>query len=225
MQKLEDLKKQFKNQSLLDQALTHKSWVNENPDKRGSNERLEFLGDAVLELVVTDHLYKRLPTKPEGYLTALRANIVNTKNLAALGLSMNLGASIFLSKGEAEFGGAKNTSLLADSVEAIIGSIYLDSGLSAAKKFITDNLLFDLDAKLKEPLKDPKSTLQEYCQSEKKLAPKYKLVKEEGPINAREFTIEVEVGEKVLGVGVGKNKQEAQQKAAAVALRLLKTEF
>ncbi len=221
MDKIKILKDKFKDKALFDQALTHRSWLNENAKQRGSNERLEFLGDAVLELIVTDRLYKELPDKEEGYLTALRANIVNTKNLAIAALTINLGDHVFLSKGEADLGGRKNSSLLADAVEAIIGAIYLDHGMEGAKKFINENLLTDLDKKLKEPLKDAKSSLQEYYQAQKKTPPKYKLVKQDGPDNAKLFTIQVVDAGKILGEGIGKSKQEAQQQAASVALKSL----
>ncbi len=214
---VDNLKAKFKKKELLEQALTHRSWVNENPNKRGTNERLEFLGDAILEFVVTDHLYKKLPQKEEGYLTALRANIVNTVNLANLAKKMKLGTSIYLSKGESTTG-AKNDSLLADTVEAIIGAIYLDQGLSEVTEFITENLLLDLDEKINEPLKDAKSTLQEMMQARGLPTPKYKVIKEVGPDHDREFTMQVEVGGKVLGVAEGKSKSESQQKAASVAL-------
>ncbi|SRR5258708_4504584 len=208
----------FKNKKLFEQSLTHRSWVNENPGIRSSNERLEFLGDAVLELVVTDYLYNKLPEKPEGYLTALRANIVNTTNLAKLARKIELGKNIFLSKGERITKGDGNNSLLADTVEAIIGAIYIDGGIDKARKFIQDNLLTDLHEKIKEPLKDPKSRLQEKSQAAKLPAPRYRVVKMAGPDHSKEFTVEVMVEGKVLGTGVGKSKSEAEQKAAAIAL-------
>lgn len=217
MKKIEELRKKFKNPEIFDHALTHKSWVNENPNQRSSNERLEFLGDAVLELVVTNHLYKKFPDKEEGYLTNLRANIVNTTNLANLAKKMDLGGSIFLSKGEQAVG-AKNNSLLADTVEAIIGGIYIDSGIANAEKFIEENLLSDLDVKLKEPLKDAKSRFQESIQASGLPAPKYKVFKITGPDHARIFTVHVFVKGKIVGEGAGKSKSEAQQKAASQAL-------
>lgn len=221
MDKLNKIKKLFKDQKNLDHALTHKSWVNES-EGANSNERLEFLGDAVLELVVTDHLYKKLPDKEEGYLTALRANIVNTKNLSNLAKELDLGKYLHLSKGEAETGGRENKSLLADTVEAIIGGIYIDSGLQTAKKFINENLLSNLDKKLLEPLKDPKSTLQEYCQAQKITTPKYHLIKESGPDNDRTFVVEVKIEGKTFGRGTAKSKREAEQEAAKVALGKIK---
>ncbi len=221
MQHIEDLKKLFKDKALLEQSLTHKSWLNENAHKRASYERLEFLGDAVLQLVVTSHLYKNFPEKEEGYLTALRANIVNTANLSKFAKKINLGNDLFLSKGESESGGRNNDSLLADTVEAIIGALYLDSGLASAEKFIVNNLLIDLSQKISGPLKDAKSQLQEYLQSKKIPVPVYNVTEATGPTHARQFTVEVVINEKALGKGSGKSKLEAQENAAGVALKHL----
>lgn len=215
---LNELKLKFKDKNIFEQALTHKSWMNENSRKRESNERLEFLGDAILEFVVTDFLYRKFPDKSEGYLTALRANIVNTVNLSALARKLKIGPAIFLSKGEAE-SWKTNNSLLADTTEAIIGAIYLDQGLPAVNEFIAQELLSDINEKIKEPLKDPKSLLQEKMQAEGKPSPKYRLTKAIGPDHDREFTVEVQVAGKTLGTGIGKNKSEAQQKAASIALK------
>lgn len=226
MQKLNELKKVFKDKKIFDQALTHKSWVNENIKERESNERLEFLGDAVLELVVTYHLYNKFRDKNEGYLTALRANIVNTVNLAAIAKKMDLGKSIYLSKGEA-VSGRNNDSLLADTVEAVIGAIFIDQGLKVVEKFIENNLLFDLEEKIKNPLKDAKSRLQEMMQAKGNLAPKYKVIKINGPDHARKFTVQVssanrsDLDRQILGEGDGKSKSEAEQNAASVALERL----
>lgn len=216
MQNLANLKTKFKNKDLFDQSLTHKSWVNENPKSRGSNERLEFLGDAVLELIVTDYLYELFPNKSEGYLTALRSNIVNTTNLSKLAKTLKVRDHIFLSKGESQ--SPISNSLLADTIEAIIGAIYLDLGIEFAKKFITVNLLSDLDKKLKEPLKDAKSRFQEIVQSKKLASPKYKVITISGPEHDRQFTVEVFVNGKSFGRGIGKSKNEGEQKAARKAL-------
>lgn len=215
---LKNLKNNFKDQNLLELALTHRSWVNEHPDKTGTNERLEFLGDAVLEFVVSDHIYRHFPDKEEGFLTALRANIVNTKNLASLAERLEIGQDLKLSKGEEQSGGRNNASLLADLVEAIIGAIYLDRGFLASESFIKENLLSDLDEKLKEPLKDAKSRLQETVQAKGLNAPKYRVVAEVGPDHDKEFTIEVSVEGKVLGQGRGKSKSAAEQEAAEAGL-------
>ena len=209
----------FLNQNLLSQALTHRSWVNENDNNRGTNERLEFLGDAILEFVVSLSIYNKFPNEEEGYLTALRANLVNTKNLSIVAEKLNLGKEIYLSKGEEEGGGRTNPSLLADTVEAVIGAIYLDRGITAAQKFIEENILIDVDKKAKTPLKDPKSLLQEKIQSRNLSAPKYQVVSEIGPDHNKEFTIEVIINGEAKAKGVGKSKSEAEQDAASSALK------
>ena len=222
MDKLDNLKNLFADKNLLNQALTHKSWVNEHPKERESNERLEFLGDAILEFVISQELYLRFPDKEEGYLTALRANLVNTQNLANLAKNLDLGDSIFLSKGEEDGGGRENPSLLADTVEAIIGALFLDSGIGATQEFIKLNLVSEIPEKVGKPLKDPKSRLQESIQAEGPLTPKYKVIEESGPDHSKRFILEVVVGEKVLARGEGKSKSEAEQKAAQAALELVK---
>lgn len=221
MRDLKSLKKTFKDKSLLQQALTHTSWVNENKGKRESNERLEFLGDAVLELAVSKELYGQFPDKEEGFLTALRANLVNTTNLANVALDLNLGEAIYLSKGEEEGGGRENPSLLADTVEAIIGALYLDQGMGACEKFVSENLLKDVPDKVKGPLKDAKSRLQEHIQAEGLPTPTYKIVEESGPDHAKNFIVEVKIGSKSLARGEGSSKNRASQKAAEKALAKL----
>lgn len=218
MTKVESLKKQFSDKSLFDQALTHRSWVNEHKGERTSNERLEFLGDAVLEFIVSKELFDKFPNKEEGYLTALRANLVNTISLADLALKLDLGPSIYLSKGEEDGGGRTNTSLLADTVEAIIGATYIDRGVDAAEEFILDNLLTDLKKRAALPLKDPKSSLQEYVQSQSLPAPKYQVVEESGPDHSKKFIIEVLVNGESWARGEGRSKSTAEQDAAGQAL-------
>lgn len=208
----------FKNKDLLEQALTHKSWVNEHPGLRGSNERLEFLGDAVLEFIVSKEIYKQFPDKEEGYLTALRANLVNTVNLAKVAKMLQIGDKIYMSKGEIEGGGRDNRSILANTIEAVIGAIYLDRGVASCEEFIEKHLLFNLREILAEPLKDPKSLLQEQVQSQGYPAPRYEVIEETGPEHDKRFTIEVLVGGKQRGRGTGKNKSEAAQSAAKTAL-------
>lgn len=212
------MKNLFENKDLLDQALTHRSWVNEHKGRRPSNERLEFLGDAILEFIVSREIYNFLPDKEEGFLTALRANIVNTQALAEVAQKLELGQAIFLSKGEEESGGRQNISLLADSVEAIIGSLFIDGGISKAEEFIRENILDDLSQKASQPLKDSKSLLQEYVQSKSLPTPKYKVVKEEGPDHDKRFEIEVSIDGKAWGRGEGKSKAIAEQEAARQAL-------
>lgn len=218
--KNDKIAKYFKNKNLLEQALTHKSWVNEHKKLRESNERLEFLGDAVLEFIVSKELYLKLPDKEEGYLTALRANLVNTVNLAKVANSLNIGKVLFLSKGEEEGGGRENSSIMADTVEAVIGAIYLDGGIKKAEKFIIEYILNDLEQKIKEPLKDPKSRLQEVVQAKGLMAPKYKVVSEKGPDHDKKFVIAVIIDKKSYAKGEGKNKGEAEQEAAKGALEL-----
>lgn len=218
MTDIPSLKKYFKDKKLLTQALTHKSWVNENPGKRESNERLEFLGDAVLELIVSEKIYRKFPKKEEGYLTTLRANLVNTVNLSKIALELNIGESLFLSKGEEEGKGRENPSLLADTVEAIIGALYVDQGMEICEEFVEKNILSDLPNKIKEPLKDAKSRLQELVQAKGLSAPNYKVIKESGPDHSKVFVTEVVVDGETKGVGKGSNKSIAAQKAAAKAL-------
>jgi ribonuclease-3 len=222
MDKLTSLKNLFLDKELMAQALTHKSWVNEHPGERESNERLEFLGDAILEFVISKELYRRFPDKEEGYLTALRANLVNTQNLASLAIKLEVGSSLFLSKGEEDGGGRDNTSLLADTVEAIIGALFWDSGLEATEEFIRLNLVSEIPEKVGKPLKDPKSRLQEYIQAEGLPTPRYKVTEESGPDHKKRFILEVSVEDKTLAKGEGKSKSEAEQKAAEAALELVK---
>lgn len=212
------MNKLFKNQDLYLQALTHRSWVNENDGDRGTNERLEFLGDAVLEFVVSKAIYDKFPNQEEGYLTALRANLVNTKNLSQVAEKLNIGAEIFLSKGEIDGGGRSNPSLLADTVEAIIGALFLDQGIEASKKFIEDNILVDVEKKAALPLKDSKSLLQEKVQAKNLPAPKYQVISESGPDHSKEFTVEVVINGKAEATGQGKSKSDAEQSAATNAL-------
>ncbi|MBI3396860.1 ribonuclease III [Candidatus Woesebacteria bacterium] len=218
MTNLSELKNLFKNKNLLIQALTHKSWVNEHPGDRKSNERLEFLGDAVLEFVVSKDIYLKFPEQEEGYLTALRASLVNTKNLFSIAKKIEIGNEIFLSKGEEEGGGRENPSLLADTVEAIIGALYLDCGIETVGEFIHENLLEEVPEKIKGPLKDPKSILQEQIQAQGFTTPKYRVVQESGPDHDKKFVVEVLVNSVAKGMGEGKSKSQAEQEAAQNAL-------
>lgn len=211
----------FINKDLLETALTHKSCLNENPDLVESNERLEFLGDAILEFVITETLYKSFPDKQEGYLTSLRANLVNTQNLAEVAKKLNIGGLIHLSKGEEDGGGRENPSLLSDTVEAIIGALYLDQGLTKVEEFIKANLVTEIPDKVTKPLKDPKSRFQEYIQAKGYPAPKYTVLRQSGPDHDRDFVVQVQIEGKVMGEGVGKSKSQAEQEAAKKALSFL----
>lgn len=208
----------FKDDKLFNQALTHRSWLNEHDAPAGHNERLEFLGDAVLEYVVSSFLYKKFTKEEEGFLTSLRSNIVNTVNLSIFAKKINLGEALKLSRGEENGNGRENESLLANTVEAVIGALYIDSGLPKAESFIQENLLDNIDEKLQEPLKDAKSRLQEIVQSEGLPTPKYNVVSESGPDHDKQFKVEVSVGNDILAVGEGKSKSRAQQAAAELAL-------
>lgn len=212
------IEKLFKNKDLLNQALTHKSWVNEHPGKRESNERLEFLGDAILEFVITETLFLRFPKHQEGYLTALRSSLVNTQNLANLAIKLGIGETIYLSKGEEEGGGRKNPSLLADTVEAIIGALFIDSGMDTVSGFIREYLVTEIPDKVSGHLKDPKSRLQEYVQSKGLPTPKYKVIEEAGPDHNKNYIIEVVVENDSWAKGEGKSKSLAEQEAAKNAL-------
>ena len=215
---MDNLRGLFKNQELLKQALTHKSWVNEHKNQRSSNERLEFLGDAVLEFIVSQEIFRRFPDKNEGYLTSLRANLVNTQNLAALAKRLNVGEGLYLSKGEEEGAGRENPSLLADTLEAIIGALFLDQEIVKVDEFIKDNLISEIPIKVSGPLKDAKSRLQELVQAKRLSAPKYKVLEEIGPDHNKQFVVEVFVNGKKEGRGLGKSKSTAEQAAAEGAL-------
>ncbi len=220
MTDIKKVKEGFADKGLFDHALTHRSWLNEHKNEnRTSNERLEFLGDAILEFIVSQEIYDKFPDKEEGYLTALRANLVNTTALARFAKEINLGESLYLSKGEVDSGGRTNVSILADTVEAIIGAIFVDRGLSAAAEFIKDNLLTDLEIVASKPLKDAKSALQEYVQSKGLESPKYKVVDQSGPDHDKKFIIDVFVENSAWGRGEGKSKSTAEQSAAEDAIR------
>lgn len=218
MKTVAQIGKLFKDKKLFDQALTHKSWVNENKNQRETNERLEFLGDAVLEFVVSSELYSHFPDKEEGYLTPFRANLVNTVNLGNYAKKIGLGQALYLSKGEEDGGGRENVSILADTVEAIIGALYLDRGTKIVANFIHEALLMELDQQMRAPLKDAKSTLQELVQAEGKETPKYKIIQEDGPDHSKTFQVAVYVEKVQIASAYGKSKSEAEQNAAQKAL-------
>jgi ribonuclease-3 len=210
----------FKNPDLLTTALTHRSALNERTSTAPeSNERLEFLGDAVLELATTEYLYAHFPSEPEGVLTAYRSSLVKTTTLAEVAQELDLGNRLFMSKGEEATGGRENPSLLADTTEAVIGALYLDQGFAAVTEFLNQHLFPRFNEIQEQKLyKDAKSELQEIVQAKGLEAPQYIVVKELGPDHSKEFTVEVMVGGHTYGAGVGKSKQQAQQAAAAQAL-------
>jgi len=214
---------QFKNKALLQEALTHRSYLNENPSWRlPHNERLEFLGDAVLELAVTEELFNRYPNDDEGKLTALRAALVNYQNLAQVGRNLDLEKSILLSRGEAKDTGKAREVILANAVEALIGAIYLDSDYQTVKKIVNKSVLIDLERVIRQgAYRDAKSLLQEKSQSDKKVTPTYKTVEESGPEHHKLFKVGVYLGDELIAIGEGHSKQEAELEAAKRALDII----
>ena len=210
----------FNNLNLLIEALTHRSYLNEHRDYAGShNERLEFLGDAVLELATTDFLFKKFPAKPEGELTAYRAALVNTVSLAESAQLLGISDYLLLSRGEAKDTGRARDVILADAFEAIIGAIYLDSGYASAEAFIAKNLYNKIDDVIaKRSYQDAKSRFQEVAQEKKGITPSYETLGEIGPDHARTFTVGVFIGSEQIARGEGQSKQEAEQSAAIAGL-------
>lgn len=217
------LKINFKDLSLLKTALTHRSYLNENRQVRQSNERLEFLGDAVLELIVSFFLFKKYPHKTEGQLTSLRSKIVQTKTLAHIANKLALPNYLRLSKGEKESGGVENESILADTFEALIGAIFVDQGLEVASNFIYKHLLKYLKEILRsEEVIDYKSQYQEIVQGQGLATPIYKIINEAGPDHKKTFVAAVFVEGKKITQGIGRSKQAAEQKAAKIALEKIR---
>lgn len=214
----------FTNLDLLVEALTHRSYLNENRTTSGHhNERLEFLGDAVLELAVTHFLFVRFPNKPEGDLTAYRAALVNTYSLAETAEGLGVNDMLLLSKGEKKDTGRARQIILANAFEAILGAIYLDQGFMAAEAFVSRTLYPKIDSVLKNRTwQDAKSQFQEVAQDKKSVTPTYKTVSESGPDHDKQFTVAVFLGDKEVARGEGKSKQEAEQAAAQAALDLVK---
>ena len=211
----------FKNEDLLLEALTHRSYINENPAWRlDHNERMEFLGDAVLELSVTDHLYRNYPN-PEGELTNWRAAIVNAVILAKISAKFDLNDYIMLSRGEAKDTGRARQYILANAIEAVIGAIYLDQGYDAADEFIKRFIIGELAEIINQKLyRDAKSRFQEEAQEKVGVTPTYEVMKEWGPDHARNFVVGVYLGKELIAEGEGLSKQEAQQQAAEKALAI-----
>lgn len=209
----------FKDRNLLKQAFVHRSYLNEHPDfSLGHNERLEFLGDAVLELVTTKFLYNNFDN-PEGELTSFRSSLVNTKNLAKTAKELKINRYLYLSKGESKSKGRSREVILANTFEALVGAIYLDQGFVQVEKFIHQHLLPYLEVVLKnKSYKDPKSKFQEIVQERFKITPNYRIIRESGPDHAKKFEVGVFLNEKMIALGIGKSKQEAELKAAEKAL-------
>lgn len=209
----------FNDISLLRQAMTHRSFVNERSGSEWKhNERLEFLGDAVLSLSLSTMLLNQYPDLPEGHLSKIRAGQVNEKKLASLSLQLGLGAYLLIGKGEERTGGREKPSLLADTFEAVLGAIYLDGGFNAALIFIDRLFRSQFKDANNFSTQDYKTLLQEYCQGRLKTVPDYRVFREEGPDHKKIFFVEVIIQGQVISIGKGKTKKDAQQKAAEKAL-------
>jgi ribonuclease-3 len=216
----------FKNKDLLTQVFVHRSYLNENPSfKLDHNERLEFLGDAVLELVVTEYLYKKMPN-PEGELTNLRSALVKGQMLSDIAQSLKIGDFLMLSKGESKSEGKARQIILANTFEALVGAIYLDQGYEASEKFIKAHLLGRLPEIIDQKLYlDPKSHLQEAAQANLGITPTYKVVAESGPDHNKQFIVGCYLNDKEIAEGKGSSKQTAESDAAAEALKNLESEL
>lgn len=210
----------FTDKNLFTQALTHRSYLNENPKfPLGHNERLEFLGDAVIELVVTANLFAQFPEKPEGELTSLRAALVNAHTLSETALGLEINDFLMLSRGEAKDLGRARQYILANAFEAIVGAIYLDQGYDAAAHFMDRVLIPRLPEIMEKKLyKDPKSLFQEMAQERVALTPNYQVIREWGPDHDKHFVVGVYIGSELVAEGEGQSKQAAQEEAARKAL-------
>lgn len=213
----------FKNTEILDQSLVHRSYLNENKNlKLSSNERYEFLGDAILEMWVSETLFKMFPEYSEGDLTNLRALIVCTQNLAKIATSFNLGDYIYLSKGEETHGGRGNPSILADTFEAMLGAIFLDQGHKSSFKFLKTILLKNVTEISKQKIyKDPKSIFQEIAQNKRGVTPHYQTISESGPDHQKTFEVGVFINNEMIASGSGNSKQKAEEDASTKATKIL----
>ena len=213
----------FNNINLLKNALVHSSYANEMRGDTHSNERLEFLGDSVLSVIVAEHLFNKYPNMPEGELTKLRASLVCEKSLCSFSRELGIGEHLLLGKGEDKNGGRDRDSILADAFEAILAAIYIDGGMEAAKKHIFNTVLRDLDSHADDgdTFKDYKTVLQEIIQRNPEESVSYILIDETGPDHDKCFTVQVHLNSNVIGQGSGKSKKQAEQMAAHQALKLM----
>jgi len=213
---------EFKNKDLLMQAFCHRSFLNENPDfKLSNNERLEFLGDAVLELVVTDYLFRHFPKKKEGELTNLRAALVNAHMLFSLSKKLGFGDFLLLSRGEEKDTGKGREYILANAFEAFIGALYIDGGYKKCESFLKKYLFPEIEKIIeKGQIKDAKSRLQEEAQERLKITPSYKVLDEWGPDHAKHFLVGVFLGDEMVVKSEGSSKREAEESAAKEALKI-----
>jgi len=213
----------FLNKALLNQSLTHSSYGHEQ--KISDNERLEFLGDAILKLVISEYLYHKFPERAEGDLTKIRAAVISDETLAGVGRKLNIGNYLLLSANEKRTGGTRRKSNLANALEAVIGAVFLDAGIGKSREMILGFLSSEIDKVSKAGyIRDYKSALQEYTQKRKWELPRYKVMRETGPKHRRVFWTEVKIRGRKCGIGRGRNKKEAEQRAAMHALNKLKIE-
>jgi ribonuclease-3 len=228
MSKFENLEKKlkvkFKNAKLLEQAFTHRSYLNENPGAElEHNERLEFLGDAVIELIITEALYNNYPDKAEGDMTNWRAALVNAKMLSEVAENLGFNDYLLLSKGESKERGKARSYILANAFEAFLGALYLDSGYKPCEEFLKKYLLLELPAIIREgSYKDAKSKFQEEAQERVSTTPSYKVIKETGPDHDKKFIVGVYLGQELVAEGQGSSKREAEEAAAELALEVKK---
>lgn len=211
----------FKNIRLLENALTHSSYANEARGGIQSNERLEFLGDSVLSVVVSDYIYKKFHSLPEGELTKLRASLVCEKSLCSFSRELELGSFLKLGKGEEKVGGRERDSILADAFEAVLAAMYLDGGMEVARNHVMRFVLKELEHTDDEVFKDYKTALQEIIQRNPEESVSYFLIGESGPDHNKEFEVEVRLNSNVIGKGKGRSKKAAEQMAAKQALKLM----
>ncbi len=211
----------FKNEKLLYEALSHSSFANENKKSRNSNERLEFLGDSVLSIVVSDYIFKHFTHIPEGELTKLRASLVCENSLFEFAKKIDLGSHIFLGKGEEMTGGRERPSIISDAFEAVIAAIYLDGGMDAAAPYILSFIPEDITPKGASSFHDYKTSLQEIIQKNPEEKIEYYLKSESGPDHDKQFTVQVLLNHNVIGEGTGRSKKNAEQAAAKEALSLM----
>ena len=208
----------FRELEFLNQGFTHRSFANELGETGENNERLEFLGDSVLGLVVSEYLYETLPDQPEGELARIKSFVVSEASLSEIARGLRVDNFILIGKGEEYSGGRSKKAILADCLEALIGAYYLDSGFQPARRFVHQMLIPEINKVLENRhAKDYKTLLQEYVQKRMKTYPKYRVVQKTGPDHDKTFWIEVHIGERSFGAGKGKNKKEAEQEAARIA--------
>lgn len=209
----------FKDRELLKLAFIHRSFINENRNVCEHNERLEFLGDSVLNLLISDYLYRYLPNTPEGDLSYLRSRLVDANSCSTYIQKLDVSSYVLLGRGESMNDGRGRTTILADLFEALIGAIYLDGGLEASKKFLFKNFSSEIGQILKTPIRNFKAELQDFAQKKYREPPDYTVISEEGPDHSKKFIVSVSINGIVMGQGEGSSKKEAQQKAAEAAFK------